>query len=82
MYTSTLSSQGQIFIPKPLRTTANLSPGTPIHLKYDPIKHAIVLEPAESITALATRISTHIRPGTTPIRDVRTWLNKNQPTSP
>jgi AbrB family looped-hinge helix DNA binding protein len=78
MYTSAISSQGQITLPKPLREAINLPPNSSIVIDYDVPTRSITIRPAESIDDTTKRISSYLKPSHKPIINIRAWLNENK----
>ena len=77
MYPTKISSQGQLTLPKHLRANLGISANTTVILDFNPRLREVTIKRAESIDEATKRISSYIKQGTTPIKDVRTWLDQN-----
>lgn len=77
MYTTTISSQGQITLPKSLRTALDISQGDLVTLDYNEPQKTITISRTESFEESAKRISSYIKPGTPPLRDVRKFIENS-----
>jgi len=77
MQTLTISPQGQITLPKHLREQLGLINGSRVTLIVNPVNQELIIRRAESIDESAKRISSYIKQGTKPIKDIRVWLDQN-----
>ena len=77
MYTSIISSQGQISIPKPLREKAGLATNSTILYELDEKTGNIIIKRPPTLKQIRTKNKKHIKPGTPPLTDFRQWYEAN-----
>ena len=77
MISATVSSQGQVTIPVSIRKALDVKVGD--RIVYEPNQDgSVLMKKAESIKELSDRISSYIKPGTTPVSDFSDYYAKHR----
>jgi AbrB family looped-hinge helix DNA binding protein len=77
--TITITSKGQTTLPADIRRKLGVSPsGGKLRIDYDERKGEVIISQPLSISELSERISAHIKPGTSPVRDADEYYQKHR----
>ena len=75
MILATVSSQGQVTIPVIIRKALDIKEGDRVVYEQNQ-DGSVLMKKAESVKELSDRISSYIKPGTTPISDFSDYYTK------
>ena len=77
--TLTITSKGQTTIPAPIRRKLGLDKaGGVLRVSFDENKGELIIYKPLSIDELSNKLSTYIKPGTTPLIDVNAFYQENR----
>jgi bifunctional DNA-binding transcriptional regulator/antitoxin component of YhaV-PrlF toxin-antitoxin module len=77
MGTATLSSQGQLTVPKHARAVLNLQAGSVLNCTIDEKNQSVTFSKPEPIEQYRARIASYVKPDTPPLTDVRGFIEKS-----
>ena len=79
MYSTTISSQGQIALPKKVRQLLGLAAGSRLTYDVHPENGTITLKKQAGIDEISTHLNSLIKPGTPPLTNPSDFYQTREP---
>ena len=73
-----MSSKGQITLPVAIRRTMKIKAGDKLDLTYDAKRQSFELRKPLGLEAMSTKLTSYIKPGIKPLRDVDDYYQKQR----